>query len=217
MPKKTKTIYFIRHGQSNDNVAPVFQSPDSPLSATGKQQAEAIAKRIANVDFDALISSPLHRTKETAEIISQETNNKIELSSLFVERIKPDAIIGKPYEDPKASLIWREWEKSLYTPGMRVDNGENFDDLIKRADEALDFLKNRSEDHIVVVTHGYFLRTVIARILLGDSLSGENFRNFQKNSSIENTALTIIKFKNAFEEDATWRLDTYNDYSHLDK
>jgi broad specificity phosphatase PhoE len=216
-PENTKTIYFIRHGQSDDNVAPVFQSPDSPLSAKGRRQAEAVAKRIASLKFDVLISSPLHRAKETAEIISQETGKKLELSDLFVERIKPDAIIGKPYVDTNASLLWREWEKSLYTPGMRIDNGENFDDLIKRADEVLDFLKNRIENHIVVVSHSYFLRTVVARVLLGDSLSGENFHNFQKVASIENTALTILKFKDAFEEDATWRLDTYNDYSHLDK
>lgn len=217
MPKNTKTIYFIRHGQSDDNVAPVFQSPDSPLSAKGRQQAEAVAKRIASLKFDVLISSPLHRAKETAEIISQETGMKLELSDLFVERIKPDAIIGKLYVDTNASLLWREWEKSLYTPGMRIDNGENFDDLIKRADEVLDFLKNRIENHIVVVSHSYFLRTVVARVLLGDSLSGENFHNFQKVASIENTALTILKFNDAFEKDATWRLDTYNDYSHLDK
>lgn len=217
MPENTKTIYFIRHGQSDDNVAPVFQSSDSPLSAKGRQQAEAVAKRIASLKFDVLISSPLHRAKETAEIISQETGKKLELSDLFVERIKPDAIIGKPYADADASLLWREWEKSLYTPGMRIDNGENFDDLIKRADEVLDFLKNRIENRIVVVSHSYFLRTVVARVLLGDSLSGENFHNFQKVASIENTALTILKFKDAFEEDVTWRLDTYNDYSHLDK
>ena len=31
-----KTIYFIRHGQSEDNAAPVFQAPDSPLSELGR-------------------------------------------------------------------------------------------------------------------------------------------------------------------------------------
>ena len=32
-----KVVYFVRHGQSEDNIAPVFQSPDSPLSAVGRQ------------------------------------------------------------------------------------------------------------------------------------------------------------------------------------
>ena len=30
-----KVVYFVRHGQSEDNVAPVFQAPESPLSAVG--------------------------------------------------------------------------------------------------------------------------------------------------------------------------------------
>ena len=132
-----------------------------------------------------------------------------------MERVKPDAILGKPYIDTKANLLWKEWERSLYTSGTRIDDGENFDDLILRADKALDFLEKRTETSIVVVSHGYFLRTIIARVLLGNSLSGENFHSFQKYISMENTAITILKFESAFEEDICWRLDTYNDYSHL--
>ena len=211
----TKIVYLVRHGQSNDNAAPVFQSLDSPLSAEGKKQAQAVARRISKLSFDGLIASPLLRAKETAEIISQQMRKKPVFSELFVERVKPDAILGKPYIDTKANLLWKEWEKSLYTPGLHVEDGENFGDLILRADKALDFLEKRTETSIVVVSHGYFLRTIIARVLLGNSLSGENFHNFQKFISMHNTAITILKFESAFEENTCWRLDTYNDYSHL--
>ena len=37
-----KVVYFVRHGQSEDNVAPVFQSPDSPLSAVGRHKPNAL-------------------------------------------------------------------------------------------------------------------------------------------------------------------------------
>lgn len=214
-PKETKTIYFIRHGESNDNAAPVFQSLDSPLSERGKQQARAVADRVSKIQFDALITSPLHRASETAAKISSQTGMSLESSNLFVERIKPDAILGKPHTDTIANNLWREWERSMYTPGLRIDDSENYDDLVKRADEALEFLKNRIENTIVVVSHGYFLRTIVARILLKGSMAGENFHDFQQAISMENTAVTIVKFKDGFEEDVMWRLDTYNDYSHL--
>ena len=56
MVMPVKTVYFVRHGQSEDNVAPVFQSPDSPLNEKGKKQADSIAQRISKLSFDALIA-----------------------------------------------------------------------------------------------------------------------------------------------------------------
>lgn len=210
-----KTVYFLRHGQSKDNVSPVFQSPDSPLSEKGKKQAENIALRVSKLPFDGLISSPLKRAKQTAKIITNSTGKKAEYSELFVERIKPTYVNGKPYTDVKANELWRDWQKSLYTPGMRAEDGENFDDLVVRADNALTFLKNRPEQSLVVVTHGYFLRTIVIRVLLGDLLSGEAFENSQRTMLMENTGLTVLQYRDGFEEEARWRLWTYNDHAHL--
>jgi len=213
--KTEKIVYFVRHGQSADNVAPVFQSPDSPLNDTGKQQAESIAKRVSKLSFDALIASPFERAKQTAEAIAKATDKKVEYSELFVERIKPTYINGKPYTDEKANTLWKEWEKSLYTPNMRAEDGENFDDLIARADKALTFLQNKTEQSLVVVTHGYFLRTIVARVLLGNLLSGEAFRNIQRTTTMENTGITVLQYRESFEEKPTWHLWIYNDHAHL--
>jgi broad specificity phosphatase PhoE len=38
--KIQKTVYFIRHGQSEDNVAPVFQSSSSPLNEKGGETSQ---------------------------------------------------------------------------------------------------------------------------------------------------------------------------------
>jgi broad specificity phosphatase PhoE len=68
----------------------------------------------------------------------------------------------------------------LRTPNTRVADGENFDDLLGRGDKALAMLKNRLEKSMLVVAHGYFLRTILARVLLRDLLSGEIFKRFQR-------------------------------------
>jgi probable phosphoglycerate mutase len=212
---KEKVVYFVRHGQSVDNASPVFQSVDSPLSEKGKQQAQSIADRLSKIDFETLVASPIERSKETAQYISEKTNKEIEFSDLFVERIKPDEIDGKPWTDEQANKIWRSWEVTLYTPGKRVSNGENYDDTIQRVDNALEFLLNRPESKLAVVTHGYFLRAMVIRILLGNNLNGEIMKRFQDRVSIENTAITVLKYKAAFEEDYAWRLWTLNDHSHF--
>lgn len=210
-----KTIYFVRHGQSEGNITPVFQSADSPLSDAGKLQAEEIAKRAQNISFDALISSPLPRTAGTAAAIAQATGKKPEYSEIFVERIKPSNLSGKPQSDPKAQALWAEWQKSLATSGYRAEDGENFDDIVKRADAAIEFLFDRTEKTIMVVTHGYFLRALIARVILGDNLTDKAFKSFLSHVfTTENTAITVLKYATIYGE-AAWRLWAYNDHAHL--
>lgn len=214
MEKVEKVVYFVRHGQSEGNISPVFQAPDSPLSDAGKKQAENIANRITKISFDTLISSPFPRAKETAETIAKATGKVPEYSELFIERVKPKALNGKSYEDPEADKLWKKWEISLYDANVRAEDGENFTDLIKRADEALKFLENRPEKRLVVVTHGFILRTIIARVLLGDSLTESNYKNFQFSATMENTGLSAIKYSQGYE-DTRWRLWIYNDHAHL--
>lgn len=213
--RTSKTVYFVRHGQSIDNALPVFQSIASPLSEKGKRQAESIADRLSKIDFETLLASSVERAKETAQHISSKTGKEIVFSNLFVERIKPDELDGKPWADEQANKVWRSWEESLYTSGKHVSNGENYDDIINRVDKALEFLLKRPESKLAVVTHGYFLRATVIRILLGDNLSGDIMRRFQKRASIANTAVTVLKYGDAFEEDFAWRLWTFNDHSHF--
>jgi broad specificity phosphatase PhoE len=108
-----KTVYIVRHGQSDDNAAPVFQAYDSPLSAKGRGQAERVASRIEHLDFEVLISSPPERAKQTAEAIALKTDKKVEVCDLFVERFKPTSINGKSYDNTQAQNTWRDWGKKL--------------------------------------------------------------------------------------------------------
>ena len=69
-------IYFVRHGESEANQRGIFagQKEDSVLTEKGKEQARATAQEIENenLKIDKIVSSPLKRTKETAEIIAKE-------------------------------------------------------------------------------------------------------------------------------------------------
>jgi probable phosphoglycerate mutase len=212
---REKVVYFVRHGQSEDNVAPVFQSPDSPLSAVGRKQAAYLAERVSKLSFQALLASPYRRAQETAEVIGNVTGKEPEFFALFTERAKPTSINGKPFTDAEAEKVGRAWTQSLSTPGMRVEDGENYEDLITRADAALALLQDRAEPSIVVVTHGYFLRTIVARVILGAALSGEAFQHFHAVASMENTGLTVLRYQGGFQEGPCWRLWIYNDHAHL--
>jgi broad specificity phosphatase PhoE len=209
-----KTVYFVRHGESVGNVSPMFQPPNSALTDAGRAQAARIAERVAKLSFETLIASPLIRAKETAEAIVMTTGKNPEYSDLFVERIKPSRLVGKPSRDDEARKLWDVWKQSLYTPGLRFEDGENFDDLMSRADAALRFLENRVEHTLVVVTHGFFLRTMIMRAIFGEEVTPAAFKKFQARVSTANTGLTVLKFRETNEGKA-WHLWIYNDHAHL--
>lgn len=216
MDKRPKTVYFVRHGEAEANVTPVFASSDSPLTEIGIHQAEKIAERISHIPFDALIVSPYVRTRQTGETIARKTGKMPEYSDLFVERHKPSSVVGKPYSDTVADRTYRAWEHTLVTAGAApIEDGENFDMIIRRADAALAYLTQRSETTIVVVSHGMFLRTLIARVLFRELLTGDLYKEFNRKVSIENTSISAIRYADAFEEDPTWRLWILNDHAHL--
>jgi len=214
-PKQKKTVYFVRHGESEHNAAPIFQSSDSRLSKQGAAQALTVADRLANVTFEALISSTYPRAQQTAQAIADRTGHTLTTSDLFVERKKPSSIEGRPYADKVATETYTDYIQTVYNSGRQVGDAENYDDLVGRADKALDYLLKRPETSMVVVTHGWFLRVIIARVLLGEQLTGTLLQRFEELVSIGNTSITVLNYRDAFEEDFRWRVWTLNDHSHF--
>ena len=65
-----KKLYFIRHGLSEGNVQEIWSgSTDTPLHTEGRAQAKAAGQKAKKLKIDLVVSSPMSRAKETAEII----------------------------------------------------------------------------------------------------------------------------------------------------
>lgn len=81
------TIYLIRHGLTDWNKKRLMQGQvDIPLNEEGERQAKELAKKLANVNFDAIFSSDLSRAKRTAEIIALEKKIAIYTNKVLRER-----------------------------------------------------------------------------------------------------------------------------------
>lgn len=211
-----KVVYFVRHGQSEGNIQPIFQSPKWSLSGHGRMQATNAAERVARLHFDTLISSPYPRAKETAQTIAEKTGHQPEFSELFTERIRPPQLDDAPHGEKEAEALYRKWSETFYTPGKRLAEGENFDDIVERIDAGMQWLAKREEESFVVVTHNFFLRSVVARVLLGDLLTPELLERLQRDmTGTENTGITAMKYISKGGDNARWRLWIYNDHAHL--
>src|SRR5947209_9362517 len=68
-----QTLLFIRHGQTTWNVEHRLpgQLPGVTLNDTGRKQAARLADALHILPISAIISSPLERARDTAEIIAQ--------------------------------------------------------------------------------------------------------------------------------------------------
>src|SRR5512143_889149 len=87
--KPVYTFVFLRHGESVGNAEARWQGQsDYMLTEKGRQQAGALAKRWKSegVRFDLIISSPLVRAKETADIIAAAVDANVELDPILLER-----------------------------------------------------------------------------------------------------------------------------------
>ncbi len=215
-----KTVYFVRHGQSTGNIQPVYQAVDVHLTDEGRRQAAYVAERCAKLPIEVVVSSTQMRAKETAEIIAEKTGHQVEFSDLFRERRKPTELNGKSFGDPEAEALNELWWQSLMDNGPRALDGENFEDLSVRAGKALEYIIQRPEEHILVVTHGFYMRYLVARAVYGDKLNGDNFEPLARTLVMENTGITILRYdastpKQAWGEPAPWQLWMWNDHAHL--
>jgi broad specificity phosphatase PhoE len=59
------TIYFVRHGESVNNVSKNYQGADVKLSDLGCKQAEIVAERLTHVPIDVILASSFTRAHDT--------------------------------------------------------------------------------------------------------------------------------------------------------
>jgi 2,3-bisphosphoglycerate-dependent phosphoglycerate mutase len=207
-----KTIYLIRHAESEGNIGMHFQGVETSLTEKGREQAAFVAKRCSRLKVDALITSDMRRARETAEVISQAIRVPLETSNLFSERRRPSSIIGVPMDNMEAKKIDDAWTRGLLTGEGRVGDGENYADVAARSEQALQFLANHPAENILVVSHGFFMCMLLARSLFHDALTPAEFRRIFNGFHISNTGISILKHGGEWAE---WGVYAWNDHAHL--
>ncbi|MBC7836841.1 histidine phosphatase family protein [Acetobacteraceae bacterium] len=208
-----KTVYFVRHGESISNVSKAHQGIDEPLTELGQKQAQFIAKRVAKLPIEAFIVSPVIRAHQTAEYIAKEIGKEPEFSELFIESRGPKRFWGLTNDDPTAKEAYSQISKNYGTPGWHFEDEENYEDHTRRAQAALAFLAVRSEEKILVVTHGLFLRILIAHSIFDMKPTPQEIKKITYNLETANTGITILHYDQGHA--IPWRLWVWNDHAHL--
>jgi probable phosphoglycerate mutase len=169
-------VFFARHGESEANVARVFSTRGwkHPLTTAGREQARALAGRLAGHDVMAIWSSPLRRAVETAVVLTGQ---------LGVPHVTDPALgeydvgmyDGLPYADAAERVAdlearWDRGERDARLPG-----GESCNDILARFEPFVGRLIEQfasMEAAIVVVSHGGTLGRALPVVLKGVVLDG---------------------------------------------
>jgi phosphohistidine phosphatase len=88
MASDTVQLHFLRHAHAGDPAK--WRGPDDlrPLSAKGRHQAESLGRHLDGLGqrFDLMLSSPLVRARQTAELVGQ----RLGLPTVIDERLGND-------------------------------------------------------------------------------------------------------------------------------
>ena len=210
-----KTVYFVRHGETEGNTGKIFQGSDTPLNERGFEQARVVAERCAKLPVQALLASSMKRAQQTAEVIGKRIGLPIESSDLFAEAKRPTTLMGRSRDDKDAYKMELAWIKGYLGEGPKVEDGEHFDELIRRAGAALDYVEQHSAEHILVVTHGLFLKELYARLVFGGSVTSEEFKKIVFSLRSDNTGITVFTRDESIEKPGIhWVMRVWNDHAH---
>lgn len=156
-------IYLARHGQTDWNAAHRLQGrTDTHLNAKGRAQAETLATRLAGVRFDAVYSSMLARTRETAAIV----HGRVPIDSLadLDERhlgVFQGFVVGAD------SARTAEYHRRVDALGDNLDSGESLERHFARVSGAIDQIRRRHPSSTVLIVGHGLTNTMILKSLLG--------------------------------------------------
>lgn len=166
------SIYVVRHGQTDWNIQKRIQGrKDIPLNKNGLEQAEMLKKSLNGIKFSKVITSPLKRAKQTANILY---SGQIIEDERMIERDFGE-FEGLTKEDFDSDGFWS------YRSNYTYKHAENIKDFFDRIYGFLEDLKSTSKDEdILIVTHtGNLLaiNTYFNGIPEDDNLFNIDFKN----------------------------------------
>jgi len=197
-------LYLIRHGETEWNrMAKTQGRMDIDLSSEGYAQAERLADRLQQDGINAIYSSDLKRAYNTASVLADRLNIRVNLS-VHLREMDFGCWEGMDFESIRReySDIHSLW---ISSPNKaKIPEGEELIKVQSRATGMIRGILNLHKgERIALVSHGVTLKCMIFGLL------GIDLGNLSK-IRLDNCSISVIEYK-----DKRCILDTLNDTCHL--
>lgn len=155
------TFFLVRHA-SFDGVGERLagRAEGFCLNSKGKEEAVALARRLAGVHFSAIHSSPRTRARETAQAIATMADLPVQIDA-ELDEIDYGEWTGKAFRDLDGNPEWHRFNalRSL----SRIPSGENMMEVTQRAITELDRCREKYQGKaVVLITHADWIRAALA-------------------------------------------------------
>ena len=157
-------ILFIRHGQTTGDLEDRYGGDyDDHLSSEGIKQAEILPSELKSKGIELIISSPLIRAKETADIISV-LGCPMDIEKGFKERNQYGILSGMIKSEAKEKFP--ELVEKLKDRLNTIEGAESYEQFSQRIQESfLNLLSNNKYSCVAVIWHGGPMRVLFRDIL----------------------------------------------------
>lgn len=157
-----KTIYFIRHTQSEANLKDILASrQDFPLTEEGRREAVVIASEFKGIaQLDRIFCSPLRRAQQTARPIAEAFGLDVEIDERLTEQ-ELGVFSGMTYTQLENRTDYMH-ERSKRWNWIPAGGGESYEMIANRLEPLFQSLESLKGDSILLVTHAVTLRIVKA-------------------------------------------------------
>ncbi|MEA5426069.1 histidine phosphatase family protein [Arcicella lustrica] len=205
---KIKTVYLIRHGETDFNRQGIVQGSgvDSELNELGHAQAEAFFQKYHHINFDKVYTSALQRTHQSVKkflekgLPWEQHEGLNEISWGVREGRVPNDVDNEYYK-----ILIDSWINGKVD--MPSEGGESPLDVITRQKPVIDLIVSRPEEEtILVAMHGRAIRIILTLLLE---------RELQEMDTFEHANLCLYKLTYDYEQ-GKFFVELENDLSHLD-
>jgi broad specificity phosphatase PhoE len=151
-------LYIARHGETDWNVLHRLQGwTDRPLDETGRRQAVELAETLKGISLDAIYSSTLSRSRDTATTVAAKTMAVKSLDGLRERNY--GHYQGGSDTDPEYLRRSNDWAD-------RLDDGESLNQLLARSRESLAQIRREHPSGNVLIVAHRITNQMILRALL---------------------------------------------------
>lgn len=225
MIKKDLNLYFVRHGETYLNYYDRMQGwSDAPLTEKGIKDVRRSGRGLKDIKFDAIYTSDLARTIDTAKLILDE--NERTLSDEVIQPL-PEfrEIFFGSFEGEYKEIIYhqvaqhlgKENKEEMFAEVSDIEIMRGFKELDPYGD-AEDFMElwlrvekglihvvenhRQTSDNVLIVVHGGIIRLLLENLI--PTLRIEN------RTTLVNASVSVLQFDNRM-----FHLDRFADTSHF--
>jgi len=199
-------VYITRHGETEWNRQKRFQgNKNSNLTEKGIEAAKKLSKRAETIDVDFIISSPLKRAYETAEIVRGNKNVEI-VTYDGLKEVNLGDFEGLTYKEIEEKFNDTLKKINADPVNNKYPNGESLKEFFERVSSTFEkILEEYKDKRIMVVAHGGTVKAIECWFRHVD------IKKDWMGTVVENCSLSCIEVK----ADGEIKEIFYNDTEHL--